>query len=138
VAALVLQPARSRQFFELLGRDENDMTAALGRGLSQSETLLRRFVDGVVPAVALEGPTVLELQRHSTADGGFTDVELRSSDAPTVAKPDFDAPPGLRQTTPMRQSQWVTHGEPRVVAGHREAGLAAREIQSPWANTGSS
>jgi hypothetical protein len=86
VANLVLHARSIETVFDLLGRDENDMTAALGWGLSQSQTLLRRFVGRVVPDAAPDGATVLELQRHSAADGGFTDIELRSSDAHVIVE----------------------------------------------------
>jgi hypothetical protein len=62
------------------------MTAALSWALSRSPRLLRGFLDRVVPEGAAMGDAVLELQRHDAADGGFTDIELRSSDAHVIVE----------------------------------------------------
>jgi len=49
--------------FDLLGRNENDMTFALGWGLSRNDAILRRFVERVATGAALEPPVVVELQK---------------------------------------------------------------------------
>ena len=56
--------------FDLLGRNENDMTFAFGWGLSRSDTILRGFVERVAPGAELEAPVVVELQEHDRADTG--------------------------------------------------------------------
>ncbi len=62
--------------FDLLGRNENDMTFALGWGLSRNQAILRRFVRRVAAGAFLEPPVAVELQEHDRADGGFTDLEI--------------------------------------------------------------
>jgi len=57
--------------FDLLGRNENDMTFALGWGLSRNLAILRRFVERVATGAALEPPVMVELQEHDRADGGL-------------------------------------------------------------------
>lgn len=80
--------------FDLLGRNENDMTFALGWGLSRSGAVLRRFVERVAPGAALEPPVVVELQEHDRTDGGFTDIELLSAELHLIveAKRGWDPP----------------------------------------------
>lgn len=80
--------------FDLLGRNENDMTFALGWGLSRSGAILRRFVERVAPDAGLEPPVVVELQEHDRADGGYTDIELVSADLHVIveAKRGWDPP----------------------------------------------
>lgn len=41
---------------DLLGRDENDMSASLGWGLADSSALLGRFVDRVAHRIVLSEP----------------------------------------------------------------------------------
>lgn len=60
--------------FDLLGRDENDITAALGWGLSRSSSLLDRLGDRFVGGDR-GAPAAVRLQ-HSGGDHGYTDVEL--------------------------------------------------------------
>jgi len=86
VADLVLHARPVETVFDLLGRDENDMTAALGWALARSPALLQGFVGRVVPGAVENVEAVLELQRHDAADGGFTDIELRSSDAHVIVE----------------------------------------------------
>ena len=62
--------------FDLLGHDENDMTASLGSGLAHNAAMLNRFVQRVAPGVSLTEPPAIELQKHDRADGGFTGIEL--------------------------------------------------------------
>ena len=76
VPDLILHARSIQTVFDLLGHDENDMTAALGWGLARNAALFRGFVarvaiDSDVPEV------VVELQTHNEADRGFTDIELR-------------------------------------------------------------
>jgi hypothetical protein len=72
--------------FDLLGRNENDMTFALGWGLSRNAAILRRFVERVATGAALEPPVMVELQEHDRADGGFTDIELLSTDLHVIVE----------------------------------------------------
>ena len=64
--------------FDLLGRDENDMTAALGWGLNRSASLRARMLERLAAGTTASEPVVIELQRHESADGGFTDIEVRA------------------------------------------------------------
>lgn len=95
---LVLHSRPVATLFDLLGRDENDMTAALGWGLAHTPALLRRFVEQISPSASLAEPIVIELQRHDAADGGFTDIEIKAAELHVVieAKRGWD-PPSDRQ-----------------------------------------
>ncbi len=72
--------------FDLLGRNENDMTFALGWGLSRSGPILRRFIERVAAGVSLDPPAVVELQEHDRADGGFTDIEILSENLHVIVE----------------------------------------------------
>lgn len=80
--------------FDLIGRNENDMTFALGWGLTRNEAILRRFVERVAAGMVIEPPIVVELQEHDRADGGFTDVALLSNNLHVIveAKRGWDPP----------------------------------------------
>jgi hypothetical protein len=73
---LVLHDRPIPTVFDLLGHDENDMTASLGWALAHNAALLDRFVQRIAPGVSLTEPPAIELQKHDRADGGFTDIEL--------------------------------------------------------------
>lgn len=73
---LVLHDRPIPTVFDLLGHDENHMTASLGWALAHNAALLDRFVERVAPGVSLTEPPAIELQKHDRADGGFTDIEL--------------------------------------------------------------
>jgi hypothetical protein len=94
VPDLILHGRPVETFFDLLGRNENDMTAALGLGLSRSGPLLRRFVCRLAPEASLDGGFVIELQEHDEVDRGFTDIEIRSDDLHVIveAKRGWDPP----------------------------------------------
>ncbi len=72
--------------FDLLGRDENDMTAALGWGLAHNAALLRGFLERIAPDVILAEPPAIELQKHDRADGGYTDVELTARELHVIVE----------------------------------------------------
>jgi len=67
--------------FDLLGADENDMTAALGYLLARVPSVLRSVVADVAPA-AVVCPSVPVTVRLQTArpGGGITDIELAAGD----------------------------------------------------------
>ena len=97
--------------FDLLGRDENDMTYALGWGLAHSSGLLQAFVGRVAAGAAVEGPVVIELQEHDRSDGGFTDVEVLSTGLHVIVEAKRGwAPPGEAQ---------LRHYEARFATGAR-------------------
>jgi len=73
---LVLHDRPIPTIFDLLGHDENDMTASLGWALAHNAALLHRFVERIAPGISLTEPPAMELQKHDRADGGFTDIEL--------------------------------------------------------------
>lgn len=91
---LVLHDRPVATVFDLLGRDENDMTASLGWGLAHNAALLDRFIDHVAPGVLMSEPPAIELQKHGQADGGFTDIELTSPELHVIieAKRGWDLP----------------------------------------------
>ena len=61
--------------FDLLGRDENDMTFALAWGMARSPGFLREVMTTVRGPSVTSEDVVINLQRHDDA-GGFTDVEV--------------------------------------------------------------
>jgi hypothetical protein len=72
--------------FDLLGRDENHMTASLGWGLAHNAALLGRFLERVAPDVLLAEPPTVELQKHDRSDGGFTDIELAAPEIHVIVE----------------------------------------------------
>lgn len=121
--------------FDLLGRNENDMTYALGWGLSRSDAILREFVERVAPGAELEPPVVVELQEHDRADGGFTDIELLSADLHVIveAKRGWDPPSDAqvrryvaRLTRAGRPAQRV------VILTQNGAETVVRHQVGPW------
>jgi hypothetical protein len=78
VPDLILHARNVPTVFDLLGHDENDMTAALGWGLARNPALLNAFVAVVASAGDVTDDLVVELQMHDETDRGFTDIELRS------------------------------------------------------------
>jgi hypothetical protein len=76
---LVLHARSVKTVFDLIGHLENDMTAALGWTLSRNSALLDAFL-GVTTGMGVPQSLVVELQEHDQNDGGYTDVELRSSE----------------------------------------------------------
>lgn len=86
MAELRLHGSTVGTFFDLLGQNENDMTFALGWGLSRNNQLLERFVDRVATDVSVDGPVVLDLQQYDSADGGFTDIELLTTNLHVIVE----------------------------------------------------
>lgn len=78
VSDLVLHARSVGTVFDLLGHQENDMTAALGWGLARSAALLAGFVDHLAAGQPVPDDIVIQLQEHGPVDHGFTDIELRS------------------------------------------------------------
>jgi hypothetical protein len=79
MGGLVLHDREVPTFFDLMGHAENDMTAALGWGLSQSNELLTRVVAAITDVRIDEAKVLIRLQAHHQA-GGFTDVEIHLPD----------------------------------------------------------
>lgn len=75
MAQLLLHEAGVDTVFDLLGRHENDMTAALGWGLTRSEALMAGFLRVLGLKTGDTAEVVVRLQRHE-ASGGFTDIEI--------------------------------------------------------------
>jgi hypothetical protein len=75
VPNLVLHDREVPTVFDLMGKRENDMTAALGWGLAQSPALLRSVVHAVADVAIDPDEVVIRLQDYHTT-GGFTDVEI--------------------------------------------------------------
>jgi hypothetical protein len=83
---LVLHARPVETVFDLLGHDENDMTAALGWALSRSPTIFRPFVGHVAPGAVVGEPVTIELQQHDALDGGYTDIEIKASDLHVIVE----------------------------------------------------
>ena len=62
--------------FELLGREERDITASLGWVLSRSENLRAMLLDDLRPGVGQRTIAGISLERFSKT-GGYTDIEIR-------------------------------------------------------------
>lgn len=78
MTALKLHGVEINSVFDLLGDHEDDMTYALGWGLSKSNKLLKLFAEAIgLPA--LEAASSINLQRHED-ERGFTDIELETKD----------------------------------------------------------
>lgn len=77
---LVLHGRPVATVFDLLGRDENDMTYALGYGLTSNRAILRRVLAHVAPGCTPIEPVVIELQRYDHADAGYTDLEILTTE----------------------------------------------------------
>lgn len=108
--------------FDLLGRDENDLTAAFGFALARSPGLLHRIVQRVAPGADGEG-AVLRLEAHD--DSGRTDLEISTDDHLIV----IEAKRG-----------WLVPGETQLakyaprIAAHGSGVLVSLSAASPdWA-----
>ena len=80
MTTLLVHDREVETYFDLLGRDENDMTAALGWSLARSPQLLRAVVGKVTDASFDPDEARIRLQTHH-AEGGFTDIEVEVPDA---------------------------------------------------------
>ena len=78
---LLLKGTKPASVFGLVGTDENSATYAMGWTLDACPTFRRLFVQRIFNLSAPlqdHSDVLVELQRHATDDGGFTDLELRS------------------------------------------------------------
>jgi hypothetical protein len=75
MAELLLYGRPVPTVFDLLGRDENDMTTALAWGMARSERFMRDVLRAVTDSEFTPGAAVINVQRHDKL-GGFTDVEV--------------------------------------------------------------
>ena len=75
MANLILHGRKLESMFELLGRDENDMTGSLGWALSQSPSLLRAFLHELGLRAVSAHEVEVKLQQYE-AGRGFTDIEI--------------------------------------------------------------
>ena len=96
---LSLHNRKLTNIFDLLGseKDENDITFAVGWGLSQSPNFCAHFLKLVLGQDVDSADVDIRLQDHAQ-DGGFTDIELRGKDFHVIveAKRDWTLPT-LRQ-----------------------------------------
>ena len=121
--------------FDLLGQNENDMTFALGFGLSRNEAMLRGFVSHVAPGAPLEPPIVVELQKHDAADGGFTDIEVRAQDLHVIveAKRGWDPPSQEQlQRYESRLARTARSAQRIVILTQNGAEIVVRHRLGPW------
>lgn len=86
MAELILHGQPVETVFDLLGRNENDMTYALGWGLTHNTAALRAFAAKVAPGIELGEPVVIDLQQHDREDGGFTDIEVISPELHVIVE----------------------------------------------------
>jgi hypothetical protein len=124
--------------FDLLGRDENDMTFALGWGLSRNPTILQRFVEVVAAGTAIEPPVVVELQEHDRADGGFTDIEVLSNGLHVIveAKRGWDPPSSAQlQRYEHRLSEGRRPVQRLVILTQNGAEVVVRRRLGSWQPT---
>lgn len=112
---LVLHGKPVGTVFDLLGRTENDMTYALGWGLTRSAKVLEGFAGRVAPGTRLVEPVVVELQEHDALDGGFTDVEVLTADLHVIVE---------------AKRGWGPPGEAQLRRYEARFGRAGRPIQS--------
>jgi hypothetical protein len=77
MTSLLLHGTEVPTVFDLLGRDENDMTYALGWGLARSPTLQTAFMRLIGLEPVKPEDLVVRLQQYE-GRGGYTDIELGS------------------------------------------------------------
>lgn len=75
MANLILHGRKLESMFELLGRDENDMTGSLGWALSQSHSFLVAFLRELRLPAGSAHEVEVRLQQYE-AGRGFTDIEI--------------------------------------------------------------
>lgn len=85
VADLILHGREVGTVFDLLGRDENAVTASLGWALTRSGTFLRRFLKAALPGQPAGIPQAVHLQKHAQ-DGGYTDIEITTDKAHVIVE----------------------------------------------------
>jgi hypothetical protein len=77
--SLLLHNREVRTVFDLLGKDENDITFSIGWGLSQSPAFRQRLLKSAFGTDINAQQCEIRLQDHGD-DGGYTDVELGTPD----------------------------------------------------------
>ncbi len=139
-----------KSVFDLLGRDENDLTAALAFTLARSPELLRRVAARLLPGAA--GPVGLQLEVRD--DLGRTDLELTAGGqlavveakrgwllpdpaqlaayAPRVRK----AGGGVLATLSEASVIWAAHALPPAVAGVPVMHCPGRTCVGTWPRPG--
>jgi hypothetical protein len=84
MADLTLHGRTVRTVFDLLGKDENDLTYSLGWSLAQSDSLVKCVLAEVFPGEAAGDAQAVRLQEF-TPGGGFTDIELETNRMAVIA-----------------------------------------------------
>lgn len=77
---LTMYGRRVRSVFALAGYDENSATYAVGWALAHSPLFARELLRTCGVSAPGE-PLIVDMQRHESGVGGFTDLELRSANA---------------------------------------------------------
>ena len=116
---LVIHSRPVATLFDLLGHDENNMTAALGWGLAHSSAFLQGFVDRVASGVTVTERVVIELQSHDRDGGGLTDVELKAPGQLHIiveAKRVLTIVPGSINLLPLNIEPWESYFNAKVQA----------------------
>ena len=106
---LVAKGAFPKCVFELMGRDENSATFALGWALESSPNFARLLIEKIAGRKFPTEDRIIRLQKHG-ADKGFTDLEIRCGDelhAVLEAKVGWQVPTEaqLRRYRPRLDSQ---------------------------------
>lgn len=76
---LVAKGAFPKSVFELMGRDENSATFALGWALESSPHFARLLIERIAGRKVPTADRFIRLQKHGD-DKGFTDIEIRCGD----------------------------------------------------------
>ncbi len=76
MANLNLHGKQIDSVFELLGKNENDITYSIGWALANSRAFLSVLLDKLVPEAAASEEDVIQLQEYKR-ESGITDIEIR-------------------------------------------------------------
>ncbi len=121
--ALSLHGRSIETVFDLLGHQENDLTAALGFTLARSPCLVANVLDAV-GVTASHGMTVVRME--TSGDAGRTDLELEIGELLVIV----EAKRGWRLPSPDQLSRYAARAR-----RHKERSLVTLSDCSPrWAS----
>lgn len=78
--SLTLSNSRIQSVFELLGKNENDMTFGLGFSLMKSSSLHYQFLKFFGKEKYAKAPNEIFLQKFDTRDQGYTDIQIEDAE----------------------------------------------------------
>ncbi|MEN6372863.1 MAG: hypothetical protein ABFD64_12725 [Armatimonadota bacterium] len=73
---LFLHSRKLETIFDLLGKNENDITYSLGWVMSRSKSFLSCMMEDIFPGFDFGPAEKVNLQDYNPKDGGYTDVEI--------------------------------------------------------------